>query len=145
MLPLHCKEAVKGQKHVYTMKELEIQTINMNKSSRELFQVQFTYSRWNRIASQCDYTLSKGQSNILNLPYAFCHRIKKPSVKAMLLKITLFAYKSRTPNTETISDIGWGYTKPVNRNRNKFFLSPTIFQHLSYSSFHCHLQIINLF
>lgn len=45
MLPLHCKEVVTGQKHAYTMKESEIQTINMNKLNRELFHVQFTYSK----------------------------------------------------------------------------------------------------
>lgn len=121
MLSLHCKEAVTRQKHTYAKKGWEIQTMNINKLS--------CYSRfssfivkWNRIASQWNYTLSKGQSSILTLPYAFCHRIKKPSVKAMLLKLTLFAYKSRTPNTETVSDIGWVYTKPVTRNRNKLSL-----------------------
>lgn len=44
MLPLHCKEVVRGHKCAYTIEELEIQTINMNKLSRESFQTQLTES-----------------------------------------------------------------------------------------------------
>lgn len=41
----HYKEVVTRHKHVYTTEELEIQTINMNKLSRESFQTQFTESK----------------------------------------------------------------------------------------------------
>lgn len=45
MLPLHCKEVVMGHKHTYIIEELEIQTINMNKFSRESCQTQLTESK----------------------------------------------------------------------------------------------------